>query len=628
MLAQFLEKINEPARLKKMTPAQLEKLAKEIRTLIIETTAANGGHLASSLGAVELTLALYGVFDAPRDKIIWDVGHQSYAHKIITGRRDDFRTIRKKDGLAGFPKRSESEYDAFGTGHASTSVSAALGFAIARDLNNEKHHVITVIGDGALTGGEAFEALNNAGDLKKRLIVVLNDNEMSIAKNVGAMSEYLNKLHISLQYGRAKKDALDLIKSIPRIGGKVLKTASDLKDGARSLITIGGLFEEMGFRYIGPADGHDIALLKEIFSHAKKIDGPVLIHVNTKKGKGYRPAEISPEIFHGVGKFDVKTGKATKKNSSPTYTEIFGETLAELAETDKNIVAITAAMPSGTGLKKFGEKYPRRFFDVGIAEEHAITMAAGLAAAGKHPVAAIYSTFMQRAYDQLIHDVCLQNLPVTLCLDRAGIVGEDGPTHHGVFDLSYLRTMPNMSILAPKDGNELRKMIAAAVNHAAPTAIRYPRGAVPDETSDDETAPLEWGRAETMRNDGDIAILAVGSMAETAVKAADLLREKNVATAVVNMRFVKPLDEELLAKIAAEKKLVVTVEENVLIGGFGAAVAECFADKNIAVPLLRIGINDAFVPHGARNELLAECGLTPEKIAEKIRQKFTTLFEK
>ncbi len=618
---QILSRIDNPAMLKKMSVPQLDKLAGEIRQLMINVTAANGGHLASSLGAVELTLALFSVFDIPKDKIIWDVGHQAYAHKILTGRRDNFATLRKKDGVAPFPRREESTADAFGTGHASTSVSAAVGFAVARDLAQEKHHVIAVIGDGALTGGEAFEALNHAGGLKKRLIVVLNDNEMSIAKNVGALSGYLNRLQLSLQYGRAKKDAVGLIKNLPYLGEKALKTAAEIKEGTKSLISLGGLFDEWGFKTIGPVDGHDIALLKEVFNDAKNMNCPVLIHVQTKKGKGYRPAQNSPELFHGIGKFDATTGLPAKKSGGKTYTDIFGATLVELAQTNKDIVAITAAMPGGTGLKKFAETFPKRFFDVGIAEEHAMTFAAALAAAGKRPVIALYSTFAQRAYDQILHDVCLQHLPVVLALDRAGLVGEDGATHHGVFDLSYLRHIPGITVMCPKDENELRNMLFTALNAAEPTAIRYPRGAGLGVPLDQDLQNLPRGKGEVLRDGTDAAFLAVGSMVAPALKAAEILQEDGISAAVVNMRFVKPLDTEMITHFATTAKLLVTVEENVLAGGFGSAVSEFLCDRRLfPVPVLRIGIPDKFIPHGSRDELLADCGLTAPQIAATVKE--------
>lgn len=468
-MSQILEQIENPGQLKRLSIPQLERLAMELRALMIETVSQTGGHLAPSLGTVDLTLALYSVFDAAKDTVVWDVGHQAYAHKILTGRRDQFGTLRQKGGITGFPKRAESSYDAFGTGHASTSISAALGMAIARDLNGAHNHVLAVIGDGALTGGEAFEALNHAGDMGKNFIVVLNDNEMSIDRNVGAMSEYLSRIRVAPQYNRAKKDLEGLLKSIPKIGDTVLKTAGYIKEGVRAVLVPGGLFEEMGFNYVGPIDGHNIRLMQEVFTQVAQLEGPVLVHVRTKKGKGYLPAEIEPDKFHGVGPFNAVTGKAAPKaEQPPSYTQVFSEALLALAAENPDILAVTAAMPSGTGLKAFGEQYPTRFFDVGIAEEHAVTLAAGLAAAGKRPVVALYSTFAQRGYDQMVHDVCLQNLPVVFCLDRAGLVGADGPTHHGVFDLSYLRHIPNMTVMAPKDENELRQMLCTALQLSGP----------------------------------------------------------------------------------------------------------------------------------------------------------------
>lgn len=577
---------------------------------------------------MELTLALYSVFSFPEDKLVWDVGHQAYTHKILTGRKDAFKTLRKKGGITGFPNRSESVYDAFGVGHASTSISAALGMALARDARGEKNQVIAVIGDGALTGGESFEALNNAGDLGTKLIVILNDNEMSIDANVGAMSEYLSRIRIAPQYARAKRDMGSLLMSIPHIGDKVYKTASHLKDGVRSVLVPGSLFEEMGFHYIGPIDGHNIALLEEVLTSAKEMEGPVLIHIHTVKGKGYKPAEQAPEKFHGVGCFDPSTGKSAKKaGCAPSYTSVFSKALIDLAKDRPDILAITAAMPSGTGLKAFGQAYPKRFFDVGIAEEHAMTLAAGMAAAGMHPVIALYSTFAQRAYDQLIHDVCLQNLPVTLCLDRAGLVGEDGPTHHGVFDLSYLRQMPNMCVMAPKDEEELRHMLATAIAIEGPAAVRYPRGAGLGVPLTDSLETLPVGKAEVLQEEGTIAFLAVGTMVEKAKEAAAILKEEGIEAAVVNMRFIKPLDTELLGEMARTKRLLITAEENVLAGGFGSAVAEYLADHGIEVPLLRFGIPDRFIEQGTRRELLSLCGLQPDEMAERIRERLSQLDE-
>lgn len=624
----LLNRIEKPEDVKALTVRELEQLASELRHFIIDTVSQNGGHLAPNLGTVELTLALYSVFSFPRDKLVWDVGHQAYTHKILTGRRDAFKTLRKKGGITGFPNRSESVYDAFGVGHASTSISAALGMALARDAKGEKNQVIAVIGDGALTGGESFEALNNAGDLGTKLIVILNDNEMSIDANVGAMSEYLSRIRIAPQYARAKRDMGSLLMSIPHIGDKVYKTASHLKDGVRSVLVPGSLFEEMGFHYIGPIDGHNIALLEEVLTSAKEMEGPVLIHIHTVKGKGYKPAEQAPEKFHGVGCFDPSTGKSAKKaGCAPSYTSVFSKALIDLAKDRPDILAITAAMPSGTGLKAFGQAYPKRFFDVGIAEEHAMTLAAGMAAAGMHPVIALYSTFAQRAYDQLIHDVCLQNLPVTLCLDRAGLVGEDGPTHHGVFDLSYLRQMPNMCVMAPKDEEELRHMLATAIAIEGPAAVRYPRGAGLGVPLTDSLETLPVGKAEVLQEEGDIAFLAVGTMVEKAKEAAAILKEEGIEAAVVNMRFIKPLDTELLGEMARTKKLLITAEENVLAGGFGSAVAEYLADHGIEVPLLRFGIPDRFIEQGTRRELLSLCGLQPDEMAERIRERLSQLDE-
>ena len=622
----LLNRIEKPEDVKALTVRELEQLASELRHFIIDTVSQNGGHLAPNLGTVELTLALYNVFSFPGDKLVWDVGHQAYTHKILTGRRDAFKTLRKKGGITGFPNRSESVYDAFGVGHASTSISAALGMALARDAKGEKNQVIAVIGDGALTGGESFEALNNAGDLGTKLIVILNDNEMSIDANVGAMSEYLSRIRIAPQYARAKRDMGSLLMSIPHIGDKVYKTASHLKDGVRSVLVPGSLFEEMGFHYIGPIDGHNIALLEEVLTSAKEMEGPVLIHIHTVKGKGYKPAEQAPEKFHGVGCFDPSTGKSAKKaGCAPSYTSVFSKALIDLAKDRPDILAITAAMPSGTGLKAFGQAYPKRFFDVGIAEEHAMTLAAGMAAAGMHPVIALYSTFAQRAYDQLIHDVCLQNLPVTLCLDRAGLVGEDGPTHHGVFDLSYLRQMPNMCVMAPKDEEELRHMLATAIAIEGPAAVRYPRGAGLGVPLTDSLETLPVGKAEVLQEEGDIAFLAVGTMVEKAKEAAAILKEEGIEAAVVNMRFIKPLDTELLGEMARTKRLLITAEENVLAGGFGSAVAEYLADHGIEVPLLRFGIPDRFIEQGTRRELLSLCGLQPDEMAERIRERLSQL---
>ena len=618
-MGQLLERINEPHALKSCTLDELSQLARELRRYIIDTVSRTGGHLAPSLGTVELTLALHRAFDCPEDKIVWDVGHQAYAHKILTGRREAFVGLRQKGGITGFPKREESVYDAFGTGHSSTSISAALGMAAARDIAGEQYRIAAVIGDGALTGGEAFEGLNNAGTLGKDIIVILNDNGMSIAPNVGAMSEYLSRFRVAPGYHRAKQDIKNFLKSIPHIGERVYRTAEHIKDGVRSALVPGGLFTDMGFHYIGPLDGHNIALLLDVFEQAKQLKGPLLIHVETCKGKGYAPAEKAPDKFHGIGKFDVADGTALKKaGAKPTYTSVFSKALMEAAEEDADVVAITAAMPDGTGLRAFSEKYPTRFFDVGIAEQHATTFAAGLAAAGRKPVLALYSTFAQRAYDQILHDVCLQNLHVVFALDRAGFVGEDGATHHGVFDYSYLRHLPNMKVLAPKDENELGRMLKTALSLEGPVALRYPRGEGLGAALEEPFTPLESLAAEVLEEEGEIAILAVGSMVDAAQKTAKLLKEEGLSAAVVNMRTVKPLDEELLHRMAHEKKMLVTMEENALAGGFGSAVLEALADAGLLVPVVRFGIGDAFIEQGKPQELLEMAGLLPEQMARSI----------
>ena len=625
-----MKRLNLPAQLQTLSLAELEELAGEIRELILTTVAKNGGHLAPSLGTVELTLALYSVFDFSKDRLIWDVGHQAYTHKILTGRRDTFHTLRTLGGITGFPKRAESPFDSFGVGHASTSISAALGFLIASEIDKVERKVIAVIGDGALTGGMAFEALNHAGQLKKNLLVVLNDNEMSIDKNVGALSEYLSKIRLKPQFHRAKKEFEEFVKNLPfrDISEKILLAANSVKAGVSAAVFPGAMFEALGFTYLGPIDGHDIGGLKDVFSRVGVINAPVLIHVNTTKGKGYPPAETAPEKFHGVGKFDKATGQVIKKKSPPSYTEIFSQAVIDCATRDERIVAITAAMPTGTGLKKFAEQFPHRFFDVGIAEEHAVTLAAGMAAGGLRPVVAIYSTFMQRAYDQTLHDVCLQNLPVLLCLDRAGLVGEDGATHHGAFDLAYLRTIPNMNILAPKDENELRQMIFVAFTQDKPVAIRYPRGAGLGVNVEAQSQEIPWGKAEVVKQSqsAEVVVLAVGTMVKACVEASRLLSDKKIPADVVNVRFVKPFDTELIKKSARSAKLLVTCEEGTLNGGFGSAVAEFLADEKISTPLLRLGIADEFIEQGTRAELLDMCGLTAEKIAQRILVRLNEIF--
>lgn len=616
----LLETINSPADVKALSLEQLKQLAEEIRQLLISVISKTGGHLAPNLGVVELTLALHRVFTTPKDKIVFDVGHQSYIHKIITGRREQFSTLRQYGGLSGFPKRSESEHDAFGTGHSSTSISAALGMAVARDLQGEDYNVIAVIGDGSMTGGMAFEALNNAGTLHKKMIVVLNDNEMSISKNVGAMSEYLYQLRTGETYNKIKHDIEGWLKNM-EFGTDVLKAIRRLKGSVKYLMVPTSIFEELGFTYLGPIDGHDLQGLTEVLQAAKKIDGPVLVHVLTKKGKGYKPAEESPNKFHGTGPFDIATGKKIANPNAPiTYTEVFGRTLTELANTDKDIIGITAAMPDGTGMSTFAKAHPERCFDVGIAEQHAVTSAAGAAAVGLKPVAAIYSTFLQRAYDSVLHDICMQRLHVTLCLDRAGLVGDDGYTHHGVFDYAYLRSMPEMTIMAPKDENELRHMLKTAVDFDGPVSVRYPRGSGVGVSITEPMHSLPIGKAEVLREGKDVCLWAIGSMVQSALQAADKLAEQGISAGVVNMRFAKPLDEELLLEHAAQYGKIVTLEEGVLQGGVGSAVLETLnAAKMLQkCQALTLGIPDEFVLHGDKKLLFKDLGLDVETIADKI----------
>ncbi len=615
----LLETINSPADVKALSLEQLKQLAEEIRQLLISVISKTGGHLAPNLGVVELTLALHRVFTTPKDKIVFDVGHQSYIHKIITGRREQFSTLRQYGGLSGFPKRSESEHDAFGTGHSSTSISAALGMAVARDLQGEDYNVIAVIGDGSMTGGMAFEALNNAGTLHKKMIVVLNDNEMSISKNVGAMSEYLYQLRTGETYNKIKHDIEGWLKNM-EFGTDVLKAIRRLKGSVKYLMVPTSIFEELGFTYLGPIDGHDLQGLTEVLQAAKKIDGPVLVHVLTKKGKGYKPAEESPNKFHGTGPFDIATGKKIANPNAPiTYTEVFGRTLTELANTDKDIIGITAAMPDGTGMSTFAKAHPERCFDVGIAEQHAVTSAAGAAAVGLKPVAAIYSTFLQRAYDSVLHDICMQRLHVTLCLDRAGLVGDDGYTHHGVFDYAYLRSMPEMTIMAPKDESELRHMLKTAVDYDGPVSVRYPRGSGVGVEISEPMHSLPIGKAEVLREGKDVCLWAIGSMVQSALQAADKLAEQGISAGVVNMRFAKPLDEELLLEHATQYGKIVILEEGVLQGGVGSAVLETLnAAKMLQkCQVLTLGIPDEFVLHGDKKLLMKDLRLDVDAIVAK-----------
>jgi 1-deoxy-D-xylulose-5-phosphate synthase len=617
-MSEYLKQINSPHDIHALNYVQLNELAGELRRLMIETVSKNGGHLAPSLGVVELTLGLHKVLNMPPDKIIWDVGHQSYAHKIITGRRDSFNTLRQLGGISGFSRPEESAYDAFGTGHSSTSISAALGLALARDLKGEKHRVVAVIGDGAMTGGLAFEALNNAGHLKKDLIVVLNDNEMSIAQNVGAMSGYLARLRTDPMYTRGKEELEQLLRKIP-VGSTLLRLGLKFRDSLKYLVVPGMFFEEMGFFYLGPVDGHDIKQVATVLQRAKTMKGPVLVHVLTKKGKGYKPAETNPGRVHGVGPVDIASGEVVKGSNIPSYTDIFGRTMIKLARSDDKVVAISAAMTSGTGLSEFAKLYPKRFFDVGIAEQHAVTMAAGMAAGGYHPVVAIYSTFLQRAFDQILHDVCLQKLPVTFAIDRAGIVGEDGATHNGLFDFAFLRPIPNMVLMAPKDENELQHMLATAVQYQGPAAVRYPRGAGVGCVLDENLQALPVGKAEILKKGSQVTLLAAGSTVRLAVEAADVLAGRGINAAVINARFIKPLDEECILHYARQTGLLFILEEHVLQGGFGSAVLELLAARGLKdVRVQCIGIPDVFVEHGNAALLREKYGLTTEQIVKAV----------
>jgi 1-deoxy-D-xylulose-5-phosphate synthase len=616
----FIDLINSPRDLRLLNKHQLKLLARELRSIIIDTVSKTGGHLASSLGVVELTIALHYVFDSPKDKIIWDVGHQSYAHKLLTGRKDKFKTLRQHKGISGFPKSKESPHDAFDTGHSSTAVSAALGMAAARDLRREKNKVIAVVGDGALTGGMSFEALNHAGALKKDFLVILNDNEMSISKNVGALSSYLSKLVTRPGYVRVRKKIEALLRKLPLIGEKASK-AVGIEETIRALATAPGLiFRELGFHYFGPVDGHNLEELIKALRNIRQIKGPKLFHIVTKKGKGYRYAEADMTRFHGIAPFDVENGKG-RYPGGVTYTSAFSRCLTKLAGEDDKIVAVTAAMKSGTGLDDFERNYPDRFFDVGIAEQHAVTFAAGLAKNGYKPVCAIYSTFLQRAYDQIVHDVCLQNLPVVFAIDRAGLVGEDGPTHHGSFDISYLRHIPNITVMAPKDENELGKMMKTAIDLHGPAAIRYPRGTGLGVAIQNPYHAIEVGKAELLREGKDLTILAVGSCVDIANKAADKLKSK-IEASVVNIRFVKPLDEDLILSLAKKSGKIITIEENSLEAGFGSSILELLEKHNINAEVKRIGIPDKFVEHGPVSLLRKELGLTEDNIMKEARLMF------
>jgi 1-deoxy-D-xylulose-5-phosphate synthase len=615
----YLRFINSPADLKKLSVDQLVQLAAEIRTEIVSAVAETGGHLASNLGAVELTLAVHYVFDTPDDRIIWDVSHQTYVHKLLTGRREQIGTIRTYNGLAGFSRRDESEYDHFGAGHASTSISASLGFAVARDLQGEENKVIAVIGDGAMTGGLAFEGMNNAGSLRKNLLVILNDNTFSISKNVGSMSRYLTSIMADEKVNRFRREVWDLTGKFKR-PEMIRKLVHRIEGSLKALIVPGMLFEEMGFRYFGPIDGHNLPLLIKTLQDLKNIGGPVMLHIATVKGKGYAPAEEDALKYHGVSKFDKATGKAIKSAAGlPSYTDIFGQIMCELAERDKKVVAITAAMSSGTGLVSYSEKYPERFFDVGIAEAHAACFAAGLAAEGIKPYVAIYSTFLQRAYDQIIHDTAIQRFPVVLCMDRAGLVGNDGPTHHGVFDIAYLSTIPNVTVCAPKDGNEFRSMLHHTADHPSEgiVAVRYPRDTIPTPMETD-VAPIEWGTWEWLTTPGEVVVLAVGSMVYRALESARNLDEQGMAVSLVNARFVKPFDMAMLSAITRDARVIITIEEAQLRGGFGQAIAEHLLSAGFTGKFKALGIADEFITHGERSELLRDVKLDVNGLTEQI----------
>jgi 1-deoxy-D-xylulose-5-phosphate synthase len=614
----LLDRINFPADLRALSPSELPQLAKELRDFLVESVASTGGHLASNLGTVELTIALHYVFDTPRDRIVWDVGHQTYPHKILTGRRDAMTGLRQGGGIAGFPRRAESEYDAFGTGHSSTSISAALGMAEAFHQTGSSQRAVAVIGDGAMTAGMAFEALNNAGASDLPLLVVLNDNDMSISPNVGALNNYLARLMSGRFYAAARRASEKVLSAMPPIK----ELAKRAEEHMKGMVIPGTLFEEFGFNYIGPIDGHDLGVLLETLDNIRQLPGPQFLHVVTRKGKGYEPAESNPCLYHGVSRFDPEAGLADKSAGKPSYTQIFGDWLCDMAAADSRLVGVTPAMREGSGLVRFSQEFPQRYFDVGIAEQHALTFAAGLACEGVKPVVAIYSTFLQRAYDQLIHDIALQDLPVMLAIDRAGLVGADGPTHAGSFDLSYLRCIPNMLIAAPSDENECRRLLTTAFLHDGPSAVRYPRGSGTGAVIEPGLEPIEVGKGVLRRRGRDVALVAFGSLVAAALKAAESLD-----ASVADMRFVKPLDIELLKELVQGHRLLVTLEENVIAGGAGAAVAEALAELDLCMPVLHLGLPDRFIEHGDPAKMLAGCGLDASGIEVRVREALTLLPE-
>lgn len=620
----ILELINGPDDIKRLTKQELNILGQEIRDFLIEKISVTGGHLASNLGVVELTMAIYLAFDLPQDKIVWDVGHQSYTHKILSGRRSEFDVLRQYGGMSGFPKRKENPCDAFDTGHSSTSVSAGLGLAQARDVLGENHYVLSVIGDGALTGGMAYEALNNAARMEKNFIIILNDNNMSISENVGGISTYLNSIRTGDGYLDLKKHVTNILSRIPVIGDPMIDKISRTKNGIKQLLIPGMLFENMGITYLGPVDGHNLKALSRVLKEAKRLPHTVLVHVITQKGKGYAPAEKNPSKFHGVEPFDVVTGKAKREKVNPNYTDVFSNTICRLAEKDSKIVAVTAAMPDGTGLKKFSSLYPDRFFDVGIAEEHAVTSAAGMAAGGLKPVVAVYSSFLQRGFDQILHDVCIQNLPVIFAIDRAGLVGSDGETHQGIFDYSYLTSIPNMSVLAPKNKWELMDGLEFAFSYGGPIAIRYPRGEAYQGLKEFR-APLEYGKGELLYEEKDIALLAVGSMVSTGEHVRQKLKAEGWNCSLANGRFVKPFDEELVDRLAASHWLIVTLEENVLQGGYGLLVTQYIHEKYPDVKVLNIALPDSYVEHGNVSLLRKGLGIDSSSVVWRMKKEYLDL---
>lgn len=614
----MLERINGPLDIKALNKTELEQLAWEIRRFLIEKISMTGGHLASNLGVVELTMAMYLTFELPKDKIIWDVGHQSYTHKILSGRKSEFNELRQYGGMSGFPKTKESPCDAFNTGHSSTSISAGLGMAQGRDIQGEDYAVVAVIGDGALTGGMAYEALNNAARLKKNFIIVLNDNNMSISENVGGMSKYLSSIRTGTGYIDLKKHVTGVLEKIPVLGGKMIDKISRTKQGIKQLLIPGMLFENMGITYLGPVDGHDVKQLCKVLHEARNLDHAVIVHVMTKKGRGYRPAEKNPARFHGVEPFDLKTGKSKRERNNPTYTDVFSKELCALAQKNPKIVGVTAAMPDGTGLKRFSQMFPSRFFDVGIAEAHAVTSAAGMAATGLKPVVAVYSSFLQRGYDQILHDVCIQNLPVVFAVDRAGLVGSDGETHQGIFDLSYLTSIPNMSVLAPKNLWEFQKELEFAVNYNGPVALRYPRGEAYRGLKE-FNAPIEYGKGEILFEERDMALLAVGSMVSTGEHIREKMKAEGYFCTLANGRFIKPIDTELIDHLVKTHSFIVTLEENVLQGGYGLQITAYVHEHYPEVKVLNIALPDAYVEHGNVSVLREGLGIDSDSVIRTIK---------